>query len=78
VAAKFGSNCYAALDALFILHPETIIESDKEELEANCIIIGGGGFNGMQPHFNPAFFPQNQPAGGDWQNPHGAKRPRPE
>ncbi|TVY21612.1 hypothetical protein LARI1_G000145 [Lachnellula arida] len=39
---------------------------------------GGGGFNGMQPHFNPAFFPQNQAAGGDWQNPHGAKRPRPE
>lgn len=36
---------------------------------------GGGGF---QPHFNPAFFPQNQAAGGDWQNPHGAKRPRPE
>jgi hypothetical protein len=38
---------------------------------------GAGGFQGMQPHFNPAFFPQNQ-AGGDWQNPHGAKRPRPE
>ncbi|KAH9206602.1 hypothetical protein DL95DRAFT_69375 [Leptodontidium sp. 2 PMI_412] len=39
----------------------------------------GGGFQGMQqPHFNPAFFPQNQAAGGDWQNPHGAKRPRPE
>ncbi|KAH8759749.1 hypothetical protein BGZ57DRAFT_614595 [Hyaloscypha finlandica] len=37
-----------------------------------------GGFQGMQPHFNPAFFQQNQPAGGDWQNPHGAKRPRPE
>ncbi|KAH8587568.1 hypothetical protein B0O99DRAFT_601527 [Bisporella sp. PMI_857] len=36
---------------------------------------GGGGF---QPHFNPAFFQQNQGAGGDWQNPHGAKRPRPE
>lgn len=35
----------------------------------------GGGF---QPHFNPAFFQQNQAAGGDWQNPHGAKRPRPE
>ncbi|EHK97251.1 putative Cleavage and polyadenylation specificity factor subunit 6 [Glarea lozoyensis 74030] len=38
----------------------------------------GGGFGGMQPHFNPAFFQQNQAAGGDWQNPHGAKRPRPE
>ncbi|KAG9229156.1 hypothetical protein BJ875DRAFT_524192 [Amylocarpus encephaloides] len=37
-----------------------------------------GGFGGMQPHFNPAFFQQNQAAGGDWQNPHGAKRPRPE
>ena len=36
----------------------------------------GNGFP-MQPHFNPAFFPQNQGAG-DWQNPHGAKRPRPE
>ncbi|KAG0650494.1 hypothetical protein D0Z07_3115 [Hyphodiscus hymeniophilus] len=39
---------------------------------------GAGGFQGMQPHFNPAFFPQNQAGGGDWQNPHGAKRPRPE
>ncbi|TAQ85489.1 hypothetical protein B7494_g6185 [Chlorociboria aeruginascens] len=38
----------------------------------------GGGFQGMQPHFNPAFFQQNQATGGDWQNPHGAKRPRPE
>jgi len=38
-----------------------------------------GGFQGMQPHFNPAFFQQNQAAGGDWQqNPHGAKRARPE
>ncbi|KAJ8058537.1 hypothetical protein OCU04_012718 [Sclerotinia nivalis] len=39
---------------------------------------GGNGFQPMQPHFNPAFFQQNQNAGGDWQNPHGAKRPRPE
>ncbi|KAK6614677.1 RRM domain-containing protein [Botrytis cinerea] len=39
---------------------------------------GGNGFQPMQPHFNPAFFQQNQSAGGDWQNPHGAKRPRPE
>jgi hypothetical protein len=39
---------------------------------------GAGGFQGMQPHFNPVFFPQNQAGGGDWQNPHGAKRPRPE
>ncbi|KFZ20741.1 hypothetical protein V502_03020 [Pseudogymnoascus sp. VKM F-4520 (FW-2644)] len=38
----------------------------------------GAGFPGMQPHFNPAFFPQNQATGGDWQNPHGAKRPRPD
>lgn len=39
----------------------------------------GGGFQGMQPHFNPAFFQQNQTASGEWQqNPHGAKRPRPE
>ena len=38
----------------------------------------GGGFQGMQPHFNPAFY-QGQTAGGDgWQNPHGNKRPRPE
>lgn len=44
----------------------------------------GGGFppGGMnafamgQPHFNPAFFSQNQGGAGDWQNPHGAKRPR--
>ncbi|KAL3420206.1 RRM domain-containing protein [Phlyctema vagabunda] len=39
---------------------------------------GAGNFPGLQPHFNPAFFQQNQAAGGDWQNPHGAKRPRPE
>jgi len=39
---------------------------------------GAGGFQGQMPHFNPAFFQQNQAAGGDWQNPHGAKRPRPE
>lgn len=38
---------------------------------------GAGGFQGQMPHFNPAFFQQNQ-SGGDWQNPHGAKRPRPE
>lgn len=37
----------------------------------------GSGFQGMQPHFNPAFFPGNQ-AATDWQNPHGVKRPRPE
>jgi hypothetical protein len=40
----------------------------------------------MQPHFNPAFFGGNQGGGGmgggggggsnEWQNPHGAKRPR--
>lgn len=38
----------------------------------------GTGFQGMQPHFNPAFFQSNQAAGGDWQNAHGIKRPRPE
>ncbi|KAH8802788.1 hypothetical protein F5884DRAFT_484496 [Xylogone sp. PMI_703] len=38
---------------------------------------GAGGFQAQMPHFNPAFFQQNQ-GGGDWQNPHGAKRPRPE
>ncbi|KAL1875149.1 hypothetical protein VTK73DRAFT_10286 [Phialemonium thermophilum] len=43
-------------------------------------MMGAGmqGFQGMQPHFNPAFFGAgNQAAGGnDWQNPHGTKRPR--
>jgi hypothetical protein len=50
----------------------------------------GGGFPQMQPHFNPAFFPGQPglgPQAGGWsaqdaqpygQNPHGAKRPRPE
>ncbi|RYC64232.1 hypothetical protein CHU98_g1969 [Xylaria longipes] len=43
-------------------------------------MMGGMGGMGMpmmgfqQPHFNPAFFGGNQQA--DWQNPHGAKRPR--
>ncbi|KXJ93756.1 hypothetical protein Micbo1qcDRAFT_158622 [Microdochium bolleyi] len=38
----------------------------------------------QQPHFNPTFFGNNQPQQmqqpqqSDWQNPHGAKRPRPE
>ncbi|KAI9715885.1 MAG: hypothetical protein M1812_005705 [Candelaria pacifica] len=40
---------------------------------------GAGGFQSPTPHFNPAFFTQNQAGGGDgnW-NPHGAKRPRPD
>jgi hypothetical protein len=43
-------------------------------------MMGGMGGMGMpmmgfqQPHFNPAFFAGNQQT--DWQNPHGAKRPR--
>ncbi|KAI0468987.1 hypothetical protein F4859DRAFT_193024 [Xylaria cf. heliscus] len=46
----------------------------------NNTMMGGMGGLGMpmmgfqQPHFNPAFFGGNQQA--DWQNPHGAKRPR--
>ncbi|KAF5017504.1 hypothetical protein F66182_10566 [Fusarium sp. NRRL 66182] len=41
---------------------------------------GMPGFQGMPPNFNPNFggFNQNQGGGGDWGNPHGAKRPRPE
>ncbi len=43
--------------------------------------LGQGGFQGPQTHFNPAFFGQNQAAGGvgdgSW-NPHGTKRQRPE
>lgn len=43
----------------------------------------GGGFNGNPQGFNPGFFQGNQAGGGggndgSWQNPHGAKRPRPE
>lgn len=37
----------------------------------------GANFAGMQQPFNPAFFAQ-QNQGNDWQNPHGAKRQRPE
>ncbi|QUC19861.1 uncharacterized protein UV8b_04102 [Ustilaginoidea virens] len=45
--------------------------------------MGGGmpGFQGMAPNFGAGFgFGQNQGGGGsgDWGNPHGAKRPRPE
>ncbi|KAI2632800.1 hypothetical protein GGS21DRAFT_143117 [Xylaria nigripes] len=46
----------------------------------NGSMMGGIGGMGMpmmgfqQPHFNPAFFGGNQQS--DWQNPHGAKRPR--
>jgi len=50
--------------------------------------IGMGGFNPMgmagpggfpAPHFNPAFFPSGPQGGnqGQWDNPHPAKRPRP-
>lgn len=49
-----------------------------------CICEGTGadgagiaGFQGNNAHFNPAFF-NNQAAGGDWSNPHGAKRHRQE
>lgn len=47
-------------------------------------MVGGGmpGFQGMHPNFTPNFFGGGQGGGGqggnDWQNPHGAKRPRPE
>ena len=51
---------------------------NNTQAEIKASPIGGGGFQGLQPHFNPAFFQQNQAAGGDWQNPHGAKRARPE
>ncbi|KAI1007033.1 hypothetical protein K3495_g1190 [Podosphaera aphanis] len=40
--------------------------------------LPGSGFQGMQPHFNPAFFQGNPAVGTEWQNPHGTKRPRPE
>ncbi|KAI0475782.1 hypothetical protein GGR56DRAFT_665724 [Xylariaceae sp. FL0804] len=56
----------------------------------NPAAMGGGMMGGMggmgmpmmgfqQPHFNPAFFAGGGGGGGqqsDWQNPHGAKRPR--
>lgn len=39
----------------------------------------GGGFGGNPQQFNPTFFQGNQGGNdGSWQNPHGAKRPRPE
>ncbi|KAH9868541.1 hypothetical protein J1614_007613 [Plenodomus biglobosus] len=40
----------------------------------------GGGFGGNPQGFNPGFFQGSQGGGSDggWQNPHGAKRPRPE
>lgn len=40
----------------------------------------GGGFGGSPQGFNPGFFQGSQGGGSDggWQNPHGAKRPRPE
>ncbi|OJD37464.1 rrm domain-containing protein [Diplodia corticola] len=45
------------------------------------IVLTGGFGGGAQPHFNPAFFGNQQSGGGggdgNW-NPHGAKRPRPE
>ncbi|KAL2758459.1 hypothetical protein ACRALDRAFT_2040637 [Sodiomyces alcalophilus JCM 7366] len=45
-------------------------------------MMGGNmqGFQGMAPQFNPGFFGGggNQGGAGEWGNPHGAKRPRPE
>ena len=52
--------------------PHHITQAEKQ------LTLSGGGFQNLQPHFNPAFFQPNPAAGGDWQNPHGAKRPRPE
>jgi len=46
----------------------------------NMGMMGGMASNfGSQPNFNPGFFNQQQQGGSDWgNNPHGAKRPRPE
>lgn len=80
-----GKNLYllSAISAskfllLFETWPDDLCSAYIKDLPLTISLSGGGGFNGMQPHFNPAFFPQNQAAGADWQNPHGAKRPRPE
>lgn len=66
-SSPLPGNPHSNRDSYMVYHemPPTKTQSNQ----------AGGGF---QPHFNPAFFPQNQAAGGDWQNPHGAKRPRPE
>ena len=53
--------------------------ADDSVVNTSLISIGGFG-GGSQPHFNPAFFGNQQSGGGgdgNW-NPHGAKRPRPE
>ncbi|KAI9793582.1 MAG: hypothetical protein M1833_000727 [Piccolia ochrophora] len=62
--------------------PLTTPPSTPQNVMLNQVVghnIGQGGFQGPQPHFNPAFFGQNQGGGGDgnW-NPHGTKRQRPE
>jgi hypothetical protein len=60
---------------------EQSVQADQSHLLNHTFDnIGQPGFQGTQPHFNPAFFnQQTQKVAGaaDW-NPHGAKRPRPE
>lgn len=59
--------------------PKPLSPSQVVRLANESALVGApGGFGANQPHFNPAFFNQNQGGGdGNW-NPHGAKRPRPE
>ena len=55
----------------------------NEKLKQGSYQIGSTGFHGAQPHYNPAFFQQQQGSQGtgvgdsSW-NPHGAKRTRQE
>jgi hypothetical protein len=68
------SQAFLSVDSPLSNFPQRLDQITKRQNR----VAGTTGFQGMQPHFNPAFFPQNQTGGGDWQNPHGAKRPRPE
>lgn len=69
----------------FVVSASPIAPSTPDQsglLNRSASRAGQGGFQGAQPHYNPAFFPQ-QPqgqsgVGGDSWNPHGAKRTRQE
>lgn len=77
-----GMNAMGMGGSMMGMGGKSINGNPELPLPSHAIDGGGpltpqtGGFQN-QTHFNPAFF-QGQNTGGDWSNPHGAKRPRAE
>jgi hypothetical protein len=77
-----GGNIMGAMGMLIDHSSSGHVSSGKQpcmRITANADVLGGGFGGNPQQQFNPAFFQGNQGGNdGSWQNPHGAKRPRPE